>query len=45
MQAALPVAVLRSKAARLVADVQPRELTFRGLGEFKAKLKQVLGVQ
>lgn len=38
----LEVAVLRSKAARLVADVQPRELTFRGLGEFKSKLQQVL---
>lgn len=36
------VVVLRSKAARVVADVQPRELSFRGLSEFKAKLQQVL---
>lgn len=38
----LEVVVLRSKAARVVADVQPRELCFRGLGEFKEKLQQVL---
>lgn len=36
------VVVLRSKAARVVADVQPRELCFRGLAEFKSKLQQVL---
>lgn len=38
----LEVVVLRSRAARVVADVQPRELTFRGLGEFRSKLAQVL---
>lgn len=38
------VVVLRSKAARVVADVQPRELSFRGLSEFKSKLQQVLAL-
>ncbi len=38
------VVVLRSKAARVVADVQPRELGFRGLAEFKAKLQQALAL-
>jgi hypothetical protein len=38
------VVVLRSRAARVVADVQPRELCFRGLAEFKAKLSQALAL-
>lgn len=38
----IEVVVLRSRAARVVADVQPRELTFRGLSEFRSKLGQIL---
>lgn len=38
----LEVVVLRSAAARVVADVLPRERRFRGLAEFKAKLAAIL---
>mgnify|MGYP000039948263 CR=1 FL=1 len=38
------VVVLRSRAARVVADVQPRELCFRSLAEFRTKLQQVLAL-
>jgi hypothetical protein len=38
----LPVSVLRAEDLAPVVEVQPRELRFRGLAEFKQKLQQVV---